>query len=184
MDPASFYRPVDAQLCQGDILRFAPHLLLKQPPQALRKTTSRGNKSVYELEELPVPPVSLPSEGVLVPVPCQVTWGILLTHDCEVDKDRKHRTVAMIRTIPAEMPDNDRAIIKQNQRFPFYYLPPLADIPESYVDFRRISTLSPEIVDSATRFASLSQEARQAMLLQFFRYMARVELEPQVFGNP
>jgi hypothetical protein len=32
-----------------------------------------------------------------------------------------------------------------------------------------------------TRLASLTDVARQAMMLQFFRFLARVELDPKVF---
>ena len=38
-------------------------------------------------------------------------------------------------------------------------------------------------VDSMTRLASLTEEARNAMLLQFFRFLARVELDPRVFDE-
>lgn len=54
-------------------------------------------------------------------------------------------------------------------------------LPECYVDFRRICTVTPTWVDSAHRVASLTMLARQAMQLQFFRFFARVELDPGVF---
>jgi hypothetical protein len=108
---------------------------------------------------------------------------MLLTYDCEIDKDKKHRTVALIRPLPGNMPAEDRAIIQENRRFPFFYLPPGGpELPESYVDFRRICTVSPPWVDSATRLKSLTATARQAMLLQFFRFLTRVELDARVFG--
>jgi hypothetical protein len=34
-----------------------------------------------------------------------------------------------------------------------------------------------------TRLASLSEEARHALLLQFFRFLARVELDPRVIDD-
>jgi hypothetical protein len=108
---------------------------------------------------------------------------MLLTFDCEIDKDKKHRTVAMIRPLPPNMPNRGRETIQANKRFPFFYLPAGGDqLPESYVDFRRICTVSPQWVDSATRLASLTPVARQAMLLQFFHFFTRVELDPQVFA--
>jgi hypothetical protein len=108
---------------------------------------------------------------------------MLLTHDCEIDKDKKHRAVVLIRPLPASMPAQDRGVIQQNRRFPFFYLPVGGDqLPESYADFRRICTVAPEWVDSATRLASLTAAARQAMLLQLFRFLARVELGPEIFG--
>jgi hypothetical protein len=184
MDAASFYRAADPQLCQGDILERVPHLLLKDQPWPLQKATLPGKRIGYELQELPegVFP-DTPEGGALVRAACDVTRAMLLTHDCEVDKDKKHRAVVLVRPLPASMPAEDRATIQQNKRFPFFYLPAGGDrLPESYVDFRRICTVSPQWVDSATRLASLSALARQAMLLQFFRFLARVELGPEVFG--
>ncbi len=184
MDAASFYRAVDAQICQGDILERVPHLLLKDQPRPLRRTTVAKNRIVYELEELAEGMLpTTPEEGSLVPAHCQVTRAILLTHGCEIDKDKKHRTVALIRPLPESMPAQDRATIQQNKRFPFFYLPAGGDqLPESYVDFRRLCTVLPQWTDSATRLASLTDTARQALLLQFFRFLARVELKAEVFG--
>jgi hypothetical protein len=55
---------------------------------------------------------------------------------------------------------------------------------QSYVDFRRISTVCPEWVDTATRLASLEAVACQSMLLELFRYLASVELKPEIFAQP
>jgi hypothetical protein len=185
MDAISFYRAVDPQLCQGDVLERVPHVYLKDHPLPLRPTTLPGKKPGYQLTELPPGELpKTPDEGVLVPAMCQVTRAMLLTYDCEIDKDTKHRTIALIRPIAANMPDRDRTIIRENKKYAFFYLPAGGDqLPESYVDFRRICTVSPEWVDSATRLASLSVDARQAMLLQFFRFLARVELNVEVFGK-
>jgi hypothetical protein len=186
MDAASFYRPVDPELCQGDVFERIPHLLLKEQPRPLRKTTFQGNKTAYEMEELEENMLpSTPEGGALVPATCQVTRAMLLTYNCEIDKDKKHRAVALVRPLPPTMPAQDRATIQGNQRFPFFHLPAGGpQLPESYVDFRRICTVSPQWVDSAVRLASLTEGARQAMLLQFFRFFTRVELDPKIFGTP
>lgn len=183
MNAASCYRPVDLQLCQGDILECVPQLYLKDFPGPIRKTTGTGNRIVYELEELaPGAQATTPEEGILVPAHCHITRAMLLTYDCEIDKDRKHRMVALIRPLPASMPAQDRATIRENRRFAFFYLPAGGErLPESHVDFRRICTVTPTWVDSAHRVASLTTVARQAMLLQFFRFVARVELDPGIF---
>jgi hypothetical protein len=185
MNAASYYRPVDLQLGQGDILDRVPQLYLKDYPGPIRKTTTAGNRTIYELEE----PASGAQakrfeEGILVPAHCQVARAMLLTYDCEIDKDRKHRTVALVRPLPASMPAHDLATIRENRRFAFFYLPAEGDLlPESYVDFRRVCTVTPQWVDSAHRLTSLTAVARQAMLLQFFRFLARVELDPAIFGT-
>jgi hypothetical protein len=184
MDATSFYRAVDAQLCQGDILERVPHLLLKEQPRPLQKTTLPGNRVVYELEQTENALPTTPEEGLLIPATCQVSRAMLLTYDCEIDKDKKHRTVVLVRRIPSNMPETDRSTIRENRKYAFFYLPAGGDLlPESYVDFRRICTVSPQWVDSAVRLASLTQPARQAMLLQLFRFLTRVELDPKIFGS-
>ena len=186
MDAASYYRPVDSQLCQGDIFERVPQLLLKEQPRLLRKATLPKKKIGYEIEELPEGSVPVtPAGGGLVPATCHVTRAMLLTHGCEIDKDNKHRLVALIRPMPKDWDEENRTIVKEGRDLSFFYLPPgEGQLAESYVDFRRICTVAPQWVDSTTRLGSLSELARQAMLLQFFRFLARVELTPAVFGSP
>jgi len=185
MNAASVYRAVDAQLCQGDILERVPHVILKEQPRPLRKATLSKKRIGYEVDELPegVLPTT-PGEGSLVPATCQVTRAMLLTHGCEIDKDKKHRLVALIRPLPREWDEENRKVVKEGRDFSFFYLPPgEGPLAESYVDFRRICTLAPLWVDSMTRLASLTEEARHALLLQLFRFLARVELDPRVFDD-
>ena len=84
--------------------------------------------------------------------------------------------------MPKEWDEEIRKIVKEGRDFSFFYLPPgEGQLVESYVDFRRICTVAPHWVDAMPRLASLTEEARQAMMLQFFRFLARVELNPKVF---
>jgi hypothetical protein len=186
MDATSLYRAVDAQLCQGNILERVPHVILKEQPCPLRKATLSKKRMGYEVDELPEGTLpTTPGEGTLVPATCQVTRAMLLTHGCEIDKDKKHRLVALIRPMPKEWDEEPRKIVQEGRDFSFFYLPPQEkQLVESYVDFRRICTVAPLWVDSVVRLASLTEEARNAMLLQFFRFLARVELDPRVFGKP
>jgi hypothetical protein len=85
--------------------------------------------------------------------------------------------------MPKDWDEENRKIVKEGRDLSFFYLPPGEGLlAESYVDFRRICTVAPLWVDSMTRLASLSEEARQALLLHFFRFLARVELAPAVFA--
>ena len=185
MDAASFYRALDAQLCQGDIFGQVPHLFLKEQPHLLHKATLPKNKAGYLIEDLPEGTLpTTPADGGLVPATCHVTRAILLTHGCEIDKDQKHRLVALIRPMPKDWNEGNRAVVKEGRDHSFFYLPPgEGQLAESYVDFRRISTVAPRWVDSAIRLASLSEEARLAMLFQFFRFLARSEMNPAVFDD-
>jgi hypothetical protein len=185
MDATSFYRAVDAQLCQGDLLERVPHVFLKEQPHLLRKATLPKKKKGYEIEELPEGSLpTTPVDGGLVPATCHVTRAMLLTHGCEIDKDKKHRLVALIRPMSKDWNEENRTVVKEGRDFSLFYLPPgEGQLAESYVDFRRICTVAPRWVDSTNRLASLSEEARKAMLFQLFRFLlARDEVNPEVFG--
>lgn len=183
MSEQSFYRPCRSELCQGDIFACVPQVHLRSEPRLLRRTTLSGSRDGFEVAEQ----VSTYSEvsqrtGVTVPADCDVTMALLLTHDCEIDKD-KHRTVALIRPLDPRMPEPDLDIIRRNKRFPFFYLPtdPLfPTLPDSYVDLRRISTLAIGITDSAQRIACLEDMSRSALLLQLFRFYTRIELKREL----
>src|SRR2546427_13186149 len=72
---------------------------------------------LFQLEELAEGALpSTPEEGALVPATCHVTRAMLLTHDCEIDKDKKHRTVALIRPLPTNAPVQDRATLQKDRK--------------------------------------------------------------------
>lgn len=182
MDAASFYREVDPKLCQGDVFECVPHLLLKDQPRPLQATTLPGGKSGYRLEEPAPGGLPQPGKEVLVPASCVVARATLLTYDCEIDKPKSLRTIALVRPLDPGMPQADREKIRGNQRLAFFHLPAQQGIlPECYVDFRRISTVAPDRMDGGKKLVSLHETARKALLMQFFLFLTRVRLDEAVF---
>jgi hypothetical protein len=182
MDAASFYREVDPKSCQGDVFECVPHLLLKDPPTPLRSTTLPGKKAGYQVEELAEDALPQAGKEVLAPASCVVARAMLLTYDCEIDKPKSLRTIALVRPLDPGMPEGDREKIRNNQRLAFFHLPALEGVlPECYVDFRRISTVAPRWVDQAKRLVSVQETARKALLMQFFLFLTRVRLDEAVF---
>jgi hypothetical protein len=182
MDAASFYREVDPKLCQGDVFESIPHLLLKDQPQPLRSTTLPGKKPGYQVEQLPEGALPPAGKEVVVAASCVVARAILLTYDCEIDKPKSLRTVALVRPLDPGMPSADREKIVANQRLAFFYLPAWeGKLPECYVDFRRICTIAPEWLDRAKKLVALRETARKALLMQFFLFLTRVRLDQAAF---
>jgi hypothetical protein len=104
--------------------------------------------------------------------------AILLTHDCEYDKPSNLWVlVAEIRLI-SEIPTGNQGHIRQYRTRNTFYLESFTDrLPESYVDFRRLTQLPKSVVASLVgsnnRLASLTDEARLALQRQiaiFFGY--------------
>jgi hypothetical protein len=184
MNAASFYRKVDPKLCRGDVFECVPHLLLKDQPRPLRPATLPGNKSGFLIEDLPEGTLPQPGKEFVVPAACVVARTMLLTYDCEIDKPKSLRTIALVRPLDPKMPQVDRDKVRNNQKLAFFYLPAQDGmLPECYVDFRRVSTISPEWVDRGKKLASLHETARQAMLMRFFLFLTRVRLDEAVFST-
>ena len=104
-----FYRTPDDRLCQGDILRSVPQIHLKRLPlQFIRPFTStRGIAYTAhavvgweggdpEANRQQPQTRFNPSGDDLVSFG-QIAQGIVLSHDCEIDKEENHRQVALIR---------------------------------------------------------------------------------------
>lgn len=183
MEPSAFYRPFQPELCQGDIFECLPNIHLKSPAELLVPATLSGQRRGFEIGDQLAAGLALSRRaGVVIGAECDATRAMLMTFDCEIDKD-KHRTIALIRPLDSSLPDQVKAVIRANQRFPFFHLPEqLPDLPESYVDFRRLATVASVLVDTAKRLAGLSDSARQQLLFQFFRYFTRIELKPEILG--
>ena len=113
MSEMSFYRAVETQISQGDIFASPSHSS-ERATCLLHKAHFPRKKQGFEAEEVPDGTLpNTPREGALVPATCHVTRAMLLTHSCELDKDTKHRLVALIRPLPAVWNDENKTIVKE-----------------------------------------------------------------------
>src|SRR5262249_25608922 len=87
MDDPPFYRPVTAELCQGDVFERVPLVFSKDDPVLLKKASLPGKREGFEAGA-PLSPTKPPPSGapLLVAAPCDYTRALLLTYDCEIDK--------------------------------------------------------------------------------------------------
>lgn len=189
-----FYRDADPEWCQGDIIRQVPHIHMKPPLTAMRKEQSKGgmryapyeydiSDSQAELSERASPQGGFKFDwGEQVLSFCQVAFGMILSHGCEIDKDFKHRTVALIR--PLINVQEGQEIIRANNNLSYCYLPAYGKIMgESYVDFRRITTLHPDFLQNSERIVSLTDNAVKSIQMQFFRYLTRRDVSPEALDH-
>jgi hypothetical protein len=186
MDNTPFYRPITAELCQGDVFERIALVFSKDAPTPLKKATLPGKREGFEADT-PLAPSTPPSGSpLLVAAPCDYTRAMLLTHDCEIDKpSTKVLNLALIRPLDPKMPEDDKTILRENRKFAFFYLPAEQEgAAESYVDFRRLGTVGVETVKATPRLARLSEIARKAMLFQFFRYLTRIDLRQASLPPP
>lgn len=149
-------------------------------PRLLGSSTGPGGIQRYDLTDVPgTPPDETPVNQTVV-VTGVVTHAVLLTHDCEIDKDNTYRTVALVRpfsTLPGEAVDG----IRRGKRYRFFYLAPQQMAPaiiESYLDLRRVTTVRADWLARAERVASMTSLVRDALRGALVRYWSRVEEEP------
>jgi|SRR6266567_3648060 len=184
-----FYRDADPILCQGDIIREIPHVNLK-PPLPLtvirKEHVKYGNGIKFAPYEYGL---SAPKDGFhfdqgeQVLASCQVAFGMVLSHGCEIDKDPRYRMIALIRPLSVAPPEGQE-IIRANNNLSSCYLPAYDEIMgESYVDFRRITTLHPDFLRDAERIVSLTDDAVKYVQAQFFRYFTRLDVRPDALDQ-
>lgn len=194
MQAEEYYRDVDPEWCQGDIIRQIPHIHLKPPLKVVRKETTKSGEKLAAFEYqfgtiqeknnvAELPPGGFKFDiGEQAIAFCQLAFGVILSHGCEIDKDSKHRTVALIR--PLSNVSQGREIIKANDNFSYWYLPAYGEIMgESYVDFRRITTLHPDFLKNSERIVSLTDNAVKHLQMQYFRYLTRRDIKAEVLDQ-
>jgi hypothetical protein len=102
--------------------------------------------------------------------------GIVLTHDCEIDKDDRERAsilVGLVRPL-AGIREVDRDGIRQNTRHRAFYLPANTHVgQESYVDLRRITSVRRAALEQLVRNAAMSEDGRLMLQEHLFRFFTR-----------
>jgi hypothetical protein len=195
MTSEEFYRDLDACWCQGDIIREVPHIHIKPPLIAVRKETTKSGERFAPFEyHLGLSgeegPVNNPPRGSFkiatgdeVLASCQLAFGMILTHGCEIDKDLRYCQVALIRPLSA-VPLESQDVIRTNKNLSYCYLPPYKEIMgESYVDFRRITTLHPAFLNDSERVVSLTDDAVKYVHTLLFRFWTRRDIDPDALDQ-
>lgn len=161
-----------------------PHIYLKTPFQALKPRTVKGAPlgfAAYPFEPGHYDQVNEGQgfdfiRGELVAATCQIARGMVLTRDCDIDSEGR-ATVALVRVVPPNMQEENKAIIRRNGNHAHFYLVSIDDMPESFVDFTRLTTLDLAYMRGITKVASLAQRTVEALLMQYILYRARREGE-------
>jgi hypothetical protein len=169
---ADLYEAVPPQISQGDILRRVPHAYLPHP---LTKLRSLGENK-YEAEPEPFSEFN-EKQGELVAANCKRRIALLLTPDCEIDKDNRRWLVCPIKPL-ADLSGKFQDSIKRNRVVSALFLPGHLELfPDGYADFNQITTLEPAVVRQAERVVSLSDIGRIALYKQYVRWFTRWTLQ-------
>lgn len=151
---ATLYESPRQEFSQGDILDNVPHIFLQSPHER-------------------------PAENRVVNA-----RGILLTHDCQIDKQGVLRWSIAPVTPLHKLPKGQQGDTIRNRIFSRFFLPRYGSLAEdSFVEFEQISTVDREIIKASTRVTSLSDEGRRGLYGQFIRFITRWELRSVACPN-
>jgi hypothetical protein len=184
--PGNAYLPPKDEVLLGDIYRDVPSLHVPARPfQVVRPwRASKDDPSIWDARihtEGGTPPTgdfkwTLEGEGDSIIARGIISWAILLSDDCEIEHDEDHRTVALIKAW-GNLPEASQKKVSAGDHYCFFELPEQTEDPKwdhSYVDFRRLTTVRPKVLDKKTHhYASASSELRKALATAFWEYLMR-----------
>ncbi len=172
--PAELYESPRPEISQGDIVELLPHVSLDKPLLALHKEGE--TETVFRATGEPYTSFN-DKDGQAVIAKCKRSRGVLISHDCEVDKPQvKKWLVCPVVPMDRLQPKN-HDLVKRNRIFSMLYLPKFDKITvDSFVDFNQITTLDSEFIKAGKRIISLSDIGRRALYVQFVRWLTRWEL--------
>lgn len=164
------------QARQGDVFSDVASIWLASRPIAIaRDYQPEGNRTRfyrYFEDEHPAHPFDW-EHGEDFIVRGIRTWAVLMTMDCDLDTIRPFLTFALYRTFDHTHSERTRGLVRRRARYRSWYMPPLdgLQLPEGYVDFARLTTVHPSAVDLATRRASMTDEVRDTLRIDFMDFL-------------
>ena len=147
------------QISQGDIVADVPFTGLTKPPIFLKHANIGANRPAWE--ETASPMHSKKTDRTPVLVAFKPLSGIILTRDCELDKERSNprilfAPVGLLSSLPQETQDQ---INKQAHRASIP-LPELPGLGNCFADLRGMASVPTGAVDMKKRRASMTDAAR------------------------
>jgi hypothetical protein len=190
--PSPIYLPPADLVSQGDIYLNMPSVVVEARPlrvarlyvagKAVLKPGARQTYGVHT-EDGDEPNGgfhwTFEAGGEEILVRAHITMAIVLSHDCEIDKDDRHRTLAIVRPLIEVQPEHRDGLLRGHQlsAFPLEAQDEAPEMIQSFVDFRRVTTVRPLLLQQSPRYASLALEVRRALAEHYWNYLHRGERE-------
>jgi hypothetical protein len=164
-----FGRPFD-ELSQGDLFALTPAVHVRSLEHLIRLDERR-----YELRPQAPPQLDLQREHQANAIAVRRA-GLLLSHDCEIDKNPRRATALIAVVRPLEgVPEQHRDGFRANTRHRAFYLgaPDELDRDEHYADLRLVTTIRRDALEELARLASMNEDGRRMLREQIFRFYTR-----------
>jgi hypothetical protein len=164
------------ELWQGDIIADLPFWTITRETVFLEKRTvatrSEGSKEFLVDCEAP----KQDSQGFFRFLGrARYAPGIILTHDCELDKNRKTRRLQVVRLGDVEdLSTEERHKVMNQASYSKLVLPEVPTLDRTmFVDFQIQITLDTRLVESKPKLASLSEFGRRRLRVGLLYYFLR-----------
>lgn len=186
-----YLQPIQGDFLQGDIFADVPSIIVRPGPLRVARwarnipaKVGQPERALWGIHTDDTPPkdgmrLSMELEGEEVLVHGYRQMAMLLTNDCEVENDSRARTVAMIRSANELAPEHSELLFSGSIDESFYSRFPLeAQLEEpvmerSFVDFMRLTTVHPQVLEECRRVASLPDELRNSLAIRFKEFLFR-----------
>jgi hypothetical protein len=168
---------VQENLSQGDVLEELPFLIPESPLKYLKHETLRGSREGWCASATPVP---LPDGRIQIAGLGRKLPGIVLSHDCELDKSRETPRVIVAAVMPLNAVGRDQQEVILRQKHIAFM--PLLDLPKlgtMMMNLRIIITLERKIVAAVPPVASMTEQAKKRLQAQLIQFFSRLDPETE-----
>lgn len=187
MSEPLYLPPAPDEIRQGDIFLAMPSVIVEpRPLRVARQWRESGGRDMWQVhsEDGAGPQggfkwrMDQGGEEALL-VHAFLSQAMVISHDCEIENDPNIRTLAMIRPLTDLHQAAQEALFSGREdqiQYPIFPLEAQTSEPQmerAFVDFRRLTTVRPAVLEASTRVASLSEELRAAIAERFRLFLFR-----------
>lgn len=160
------------KLSQGDILASVPGICIRGTVTRIEK----GDNRTYHIANGLGEGSAQTGEKLSIAAGCRYTKAILITHDCEIDKEHV-KTLIVCPVLPlSSLASKSQDLVRRNRVYSRLHLPRYREaLVESFVDLAQFSTIEKAHLANGQRILSLSDLGRHALYLQLIRWLTRWE---------
>jgi hypothetical protein len=160
---------VRAEISQGDAFADVPFSILVNPLTHLRYTEIGRGKSGWAETADPVVHKATQRAHALAALKMQL--GIILSHDCEIDKPKDRHRILMAPIAPvAELPGDAQAAVLSQRHRALVPVGELRQLGQCFADLRGMTAVPAHLAKGNSRIASMTDGGRarlQGYLVSF-----------------
>jgi hypothetical protein len=161
---------INPDLSQGDIIRDLPVWIAAPALVFLENRTLPGDRKVWVESSAPKPDNNGFSHLL---IKARHFVGVVLTHDCQLDKQAKKVRVQLAAATDIERVNSEERTKIMNQRsLSQLVLPDIPELGTYYADMRIVFTVDKSIITEPMRAVSMTEAAKNRLQNQIIAYFS------------